>query len=264
MDISLFMSSNRPQWWKRMVDSLQENKCSWEIIAVGPQGLPLLPRNLWYYWCPFKPTQCYAAASYMAQGELIGWTADDAVYAPNALDIILDAYKKSTTQCIYTQSTIENSKDVTSEHCFFRNCKDTPVMCPMAFMNRKFFWECGGYDRQFTSGQAENDIIMTALSKGAVIENIPESRVYLNHEEVHGGFINKIKYRLGKNSFRTGYENDRRYLEECWVKEGYGTYDEKTLTHGTVSPVRLLPHQPFNYNNIFTVPAGPQGRWEKK
>ncbi len=196
---------------------------------------------------------------------MIGWTADDAVYDQISLDEIWETYKKSflPNKTIFTQRTIENGKDVTDEHCFFRHCKDTPQMAPMAFMNRNFFWECGGYDRNFISGQAENSILMEAHFRLCRIENVPKSKVWLNHEEVHGGFMNKVKYRLGKNSFRTGYFNDRRYLEECWVKEGFGTYDERTLKHGTVSPVRLLPHQPFNYDNILTVAQGPQGRWGK-
>jgi hypothetical protein len=273
MQISLFMSAARPKWWKRMYKSLVGNKCKWEIVAVGPNPpLEEMPINFRYYKCDFKPTQCYAAASYFSKGELIGWTADDAFYDENSLDSIWKFYKEGKTlygkpfdakKIIYTQKTIENGKDVSREHHLFRNCQDTPQMCPMAFLNREWFWFLKGYDRNYVSGQAENSIVCDALADSGRIVNVPLSKVYLNHEECHGGFINKIKYRLGKNSFRTGYENDRRYLEECWVEEGYGTYDEKTLKYGTVSPVRLLAHQPFNYDNILTVPAGPQGRWEK-
>jgi len=274
MDISLFMSASRPKFWQRMYESLQGNKCSWEIVAVGPHE----PKNNWlmpnlhFYKCDFKPTQCYAAASYFSKGELIGWTADDAVYNENSLDSIWKTYKEGKTlygkpfdakKIIYTQKTIENGKDVTEEHYFFRHSKETPRMAPMAFINREWFWSLKGYERNYISGQAENSILMDAYADGGKILPVPMSKVYLNHEEVHGGFLNKIKYRLGKNSFRTGYYSDRRYLEECWVKEGFGTYDEKTLKHGTVSPVRLLAHQGFNYSNILTVPCGPQGRWEK-
>lgn len=265
VEISLFMSAARPKWWKRMYQSLIGNKCSWEIVAVGPHPLlEEMPINFRYYKCDFKPTQCYAAASYFSRGELIGWMADDSQYNSDSLDKIWDVYKSQKNKLgIFTQRTFENGKDVTEEHHFFRHCKDTPQMAPMAFMHAGFFWKLGGYDRNFVSGQTENDIVMNALADGGKIVHVPESRVYLNHEECHGGLINKVKYRLGKNSFRTGYQTDRRYLEECWVKEGYGTYDEKTLKHGTVSPIRLLPHQGFNYDNILTVAQGPQGRWSK-
>lgn len=270
MDISLFMSAARPKFWKRMYKSLMGNKCSWEIVAIGPNEPDFeLPINFRYYKCNFKPTQCYAAAAYFSTGELIGWTADDAVYDNKSLDCIWNKYTNyiETFKCeskkIFIQKTIENGKDVTEEHYLFRHCKDTPRMAPMAFMNREWFNRIGGYDRNFVSGQAENDIVMRAFQDGGEIYKYAYSKAYLNHEEVHGGFINKVKYHLGKNSFRTGYENDRRYLEECWIKEGFGTYDEKTLKHGIVSPTRLLSHQPFNYENILTVAQGPQGRWQK-
>lgn len=263
-EISLFMSAARPQWWERMYESLKGNKCKWEIVAVGPNKPKWkLPDNFKYYHCEYKPTQCYAAGSHLSTGELIGWTADDAVYDSESLDKIWETYwhipyaKKS----MLTQRTIENGKDVTTEHYFFRNCKNTPQMAPMAFMNREWFLELEGYDRNFISGQAENDICMRAFQDGGRIENVSSSKVYLNHEEVHGGIMNKIKYRLGKNSFRTGYYADRRYLEECWVENGYGTYDEKTLKHGEVSKTRLLPFQGYNYKNILTVAQGNQGRW---
>lgn len=268
MNISLFASANRTQWWERLYNSLQGNKCSWEIVFVGPNPPTFdLPINFRYYYCPFKPTQCYAAASYFCTGELIGWTADDAVYDSKSLDVIYSRYKwyqgfhQPKKKIIFTQRTIENGKDVSEEHHFFRHCKDTPQMAPMAFMNREWFRTLKGYDRNFVSGQAENSIVMDALADGGEIENISNSIVYLNHEEVHGGFWNKVKYRLYKNSFRSGYFNDRRYLEECWVKEGYGTYDEKTLNHGTISNTRLLAHQPFEYTTILTKPQGPQGRF---
>ena len=162
---------------------------------------------------------------------------------------------------ILTQKTIENGIDVSEEHHFFRHCKNTPQVCPMAFMNKKWFFELGGIDRNFCSGQYENDLCLRSFQDGGRIINVPESKVYLNHDEVHGGLINKIKYKFGKNSFRSGYHNDRRYLEECWVKNGYGTYDEKTLKHGEVSKTRLLPVHPYDYKNILTVAQGPAGRW---
>ncbi len=262
MDISLFMSAARPKWWERMCESLRYTSCDWEIVAVGPNPpITNLPDNFRYIKSTLKPCQCYAAASYFCKGDVIGWTTDDAYYRRDAIDNIMSAYSSHDRFVICTQMTIENGKNVSHEHHLFRNCKDTPAMAPMAFMSRELFWKTGGYERHFISGQAENSILMDAYALGGYIVNVPNSVVGINHEEVHGGFLNKIKYRLGKNSFRTGYFNDRRYLEECWVKEGYGTYNEKTLAHGTVSLTRLLPHHPFNYDNILTVPQGPSGRW---
>ena len=250
VDISLFMSAARPKWWKRMYKSLQGNKCRWEIVAVGPNEPDFeLPINFRYYKCDFKPTQCYAAAAYLCKGELIGYMADDAVYDPYALDFIWHAYQKYGKKTILAQSTIENGKDVTGEHHFYRHDTTTPRMAPMGFINREWFWELGGIDRNFICGQYEQDLVMRAYQDGGSLRNIRESKVFLNHEETHGGIINKIKYKFGKNSFRSGYWSDRRYLEECWVK------------NGKISDKRLFPLHPFEYSTILTTPQGPQGRF---
>lgn len=262
-DVSLFASANRPQWWMRIYDSLKSNKCKWEIVFVGDVEPKFkLPENFRWYYCSAKPSQCYAAASYFTKGRLIGYCADDATYHEKALDWIVSAHTRLGKKTILTQLTIENGKDVTDEHYFFRNCPDTPQMAPMAFYNREWFWELGGLDRNFCAGQYENDLVMRAYQDGGKVRLVPTSKVYLNHEECHGGLINKIKYRLGKNSFRSGYQIDRRYLEECWLDCGYGTYNENTLTHGIISKERLLPLHPYNYKNILTIPQGIQGRWE--
>ena len=267
MDISLFMSAASPECWQRMYESLQGNKCSYEIVAVGPNKPKWkLPSNFRFYECHFKPATCYAAASYFCKGEIIGYSTDDSQYNSYSLDKIWEIYqwtKGKPGKYIFSQRTIENGKDVTEEHHFFRHCKDTPVMCPMAFMNREWFFNLGGIDRNFICGQYENLWVCDALADGGEIINVPESRVYLNHDQVHGGIWNKIKYKFGKKTFRNGYCCDRRYLEECYVEEGFGTYDENTLKHGTVSAKRLLPHHPYNYSNILTVPQGEQGDWKK-
>ena len=66
MDISLFMSASRPKWWERMYESLEGNKCEWEIIAVGPNKPKWhLPYNFRYLRMNYKPCQCYAIASWM-------------------------------------------------------------------------------------------------------------------------------------------------------------------------------------------------------
>lgn len=250
VDVSLFLSASRPQWWKRMYQSLVGNNCSYEIVCVGPKPPNFgFIKNFIYYNCNYKPNQCYAIASHLCRGELIGYSADDAVYNSYSLDKIWEAYQKYGKKTILAQSTIENGKDVTDEHYFFRHDTTTPRMAPMAFMNREWFWELGGIDRNFICGQYEQDLLMRAYQDGGSLINVRDSKVYLNHEETHGGIINKIKYKLGKNSFRSGYWSDRRFLEECWVKDG------------KISDKRLLPLHPFDYSNILTVAQGPSGRW---
>lgn len=263
IDVSLFASANRPKWWLRLHDSLKSNRCNWEIVFVGDVRPTFnLPENFRWYYSDKKPSQCYAAASHLTKGRLIGWTCDDSVQDKYALDHIVDASTRLGKKFILTQATVENGKDVTDEHYLFRNCPNTPQMSPMGFMDREWFFSLNGYDRNYICGQAENSICLDAKADGGEVRLIKKSKVFINHEEVHGGFLNKFKYKVfGKRSFRKGYWHDRRYLEECYIHEGFGTYDEKTLKHGTISPKRLLPHHPYNYDNILTVAQGDQGRW---
>ena len=249
------MAACRPQWWMRMYDSLKGNKCNWEIVACG-QNPPKfrLPKNFKYIYSPFKPCQAYQTAALQCSGEFIGWGTDDSSFNSDSLDKICDAIDVSK-KIIYAQQSIEDGKDTRNDHFFFWGCPDTPRMAPLAFLKKEWFFSLGAYDRNFICGQSENDVVLRALQDGGEVRLISESKVYIHHKQVHRFIWNY--------PFRSGYNTDRRYLEECWVKEGFGTYDEKTLKHGTVSLVRLLAHHPFNYDNILNVPQGNQGRWSK-
>lgn len=254
-DISIFMAAARPKWWERMYESLKGNRCSYEIIAVGPnKPMHKLPDNFKFIHSTFKPCQAYAIASYHATGELIGWGCDDATYFDDSLDNIIDVYVKHGPKTIFAQVSIEDRRDTRNDHFFFWGCPDTQRMAPLAFLNRRWFWELGGYSRLFVAGQTENDLVMRAIEDGGKVELVDTSLIQIHHKQVH-------RFRWNY-PFRSGYWNDRRTLEEAWLEDGYGTFNEKTLQHGKISERRLLPHYPFNYSNILIVAQGPQGDWE--
>jgi hypothetical protein len=121
-------------------------------------------------------------------------------------------------------------------------------MAPLGFINREFLNEIGGYDINFVCGQAENDIVMRAMQHGSKVIILNESRVYLHHSECHNEY-----------TFRLGYAHDRQYLENCWIKEGYGTF-ERNL-HFTVTAERQLPFMPFIPKDLLTINQGPAGSW---
>jgi GT2 family glycosyltransferase len=121
-------------------------------------------------------------------------------------------------------------------------------MAPLGFINRQFFHELGGYDRNFVCGQSENDVVMRAIAQGGRVETAKDSKVFLCHAECHGEY-----------QFSSGYIQDREFLENCWVKEGYGTYEKNLPFH--LSSARLKPMQRFEDKDILTVNQGPAGRW---
>jgi len=248
--ISLFASAARPRYWKRFYDSLMTNKVTYEVIFIGPNAPlepNLMPDNFLYYHSDCKPAQCYEAAARLAQGDLIGWTADDADYSmcPEGLDIIWNRYLNSDRRTIFSQRTIEDYSKygLTIQwinHRFVHGNMMTPMMAPMGFMDRKRFFELGGYDKNFVCGQSENDIVMRNNVAGGRVEGVLNSVVFLRHSECH------VTY-----DFNLGYVGDRQYLESCWLSE-----------KGEISLTRLKSFEPYEDENILTENQGPAGRWE--
>lgn len=243
----------------RLYNSLLQNSVSFEIIFVGPNPPTFtLPENFRYYFSKCKPSQCYQAAAFECEGELIHWTADDADYneptarCPNTLDSVWQNYQDSIIKygdrrTIFSMRTIEDYKDTGhadwEKHRFFYGDMRTPQMAPLGAMNREFFNSIGGYDKGFEAGQSENDIICRALAEGGRVETAKDAKVFLHHAECHSTY-----------PFRKGYNNDRAFLESCWVNEGYGTY-EKRLPY-TLSKIRLRPFEGFEKKDILTVNQG--------
>jgi len=254
--ISLFASAARPKFWMRMYDSLSQNKVPFEICFVGPVRPEFtLPSNFHYEHSDCKPCQCYEAAARMCSGTLIGWTADDADYnepsldCPNALDIIWNAYRESDKKTILAQRTIEDGADISDRHHFFHGMPTTPMMAPLGFINREWYMSLGGYDRNFICGQAENDIVMRAVADGGQVKFVPDSKIYIHHGECHGEY-----------NFRDGYNSDREFLENCWIEEGYGTYE--THMPFTLATHRLITFHGFSDENLLSENQGPAGKWE--
>jgi hypothetical protein len=244
----------------RLYNSLLQNKTTFEICFVGP-NLPDfdLPDNFLFTQSQVKPAQCYEAAFRMCSGELVGWIADDCDYndpalnCPNALDIMWQAYQQSIDEhkdakTILAQRTIEEGTDISDRHFFFHGMPDTPRMAPLGFINREFFTWLGGYDKNFICGQSENDVAMRAIANGGRVVFVPESKISIHHGECHGDY-----------PFRDGYDEDRKYLETCWVREGYGTYENHRSF--TISAQRLRPLERFLDTDLLVKNQGPAGRW---
>ena len=248
--ISLFASASRPKFWKRLYDSLSGNVIDWEIVFVGPNAPDFaLPENFKYVASSCKPAQCYQAASQFCMGEIIGWMADDADYeGKNSLDAIWERYTNSLVQyndkkTIISQKTIEDYRKYNThveweKHRLFYGNFSTPQMAPLGFMNRDYFNQLGGYDKNFVCGQSENDIVMRVLEDGGRVIGVTEPTVLLQHSECHGQY-----------EFSRGYRPDRSFLESCWTQ------------HGQVVRNRLQAFEPFNSKDILIINQGPVGHW---
>jgi hypothetical protein len=271
IQVSIVASANRVQWWERMYNSLQGNSVNWELILVGDTPpLRTYPDNFRWIEATVKPAQCYEIGFRAAKGEIVGWTADDADYnhktrnCPNAIDLVYHHYKEfekkyGDNKTVIAMRPIEDGGDVYNFHHFFGNWHHTPVMAPFGFINREWFVNTlGGYDKNFVSGQSENDVVMRAIEAGGRVELCLDCFLYVHHGQVHPR--NRETGKDTGNKFRAWYNVDREYLERCWVVGGYGNYESKQQ-NVKISPTRLCPVDRFDDKDICTITQGALGQW---
>lgn len=238
MDISIIASAIRPKLWGNFLKSLQGNKCSYEVIFVGPNP-PYIQEgcNDKLTWIDSRacPTECYAIGFREATGTLVHWTADDAEYLPYSLDAILHMWnclkdfgkEKIILEPLlyehYGKGWHENSHTQK-----FNSQRFSPLMAPFGFMSREWFNKLGGIDKNFTHGQYENDIVLRAIEDGGCVRIVPEAEVWVDHFGKHGG--------IEGTNFNKGYLEGRKFLESCWV-----------LPNGKLSKKRLKPVETFTW-----------------
>jgi len=257
--ISLCMSSIRPWLWPEIIDSIKGNKYPIEIVFVGDQKPTApLPENVQYHYATCKPAQAYQISFFRAKGELILWTADDAIYNfqnPNNLDILYDYFKSFNRKDLAIgMRAIEDGHDVTKNHRFFGKQIWSPIMYPFCAVDREFFHKIGGYDKKFICGQSENCVVMRIYEIGGEGHLCNNSFVCVDHVHKHNWA------KTNSNGFRFWYPKDREALENAWCVEGYGYYNKHKKA--TISKTRLFSVESYeNKNDICFVTQGEKGSW---
>jgi hypothetical protein len=241
--LSICASAIRPQNWLRVYDSLKSYGDNFEIVFVGNVRPAYdLPKNFTYIYSTVKPAQCYEIAFRNAKGELLMWTADDALYSQNAVNTVYDFFKKfNNKKLVVGFCCIEDERDITDIHRFRYKDMQAPRMAPFGVMDREYFHQLGGYDKQFICGQSENDVVMRVYEDGGSMEICRGAHVWVEHRKMHHeGTV-----------FRTNwYHEDRKVLEGCWVGA-----DNSVLTK------RTRPLDPFSNEGILTTTQGQRGDW---
>jgi hypothetical protein len=102
--VSIIMPSIRIENWIPIINSIHESckKYTWELIICGPyynDSIKDIPNVKFIkdYGSPVRTSQIAAS---LAEGELITWTADDALFFPNALDRMIDIYEKGQSTVV--------------------------------------------------------------------------------------------------------------------------------------------------------------------
>jgi hypothetical protein len=114
-------------------------------------------------------------------------------------------------------------------------------MAPFGVMDREFFNELGGYDRNFICGQSENDVVMRVYEAGGKLE-ISSIPVFVNHKDSHNN---------SETVFRSNYyKKDREVLEKSWI------------LNGIIQSKRLDVFEPFSEIDILTkTQSYNKGKW---
>ena len=280
MDVSIVASANRVKWWPRFLESLKKHQIKYEVIFVGnikPDfDLTKYP-EFRYIYATCKPCQAYQIGFWASFGKVIHWTADDASYShndtrcDNPLDIAfrkweeIEAKYNNDGKTVIALNPCEDGGYPQREfHHLFGGCKWSPKMAPFALVPRKYLVDPDkGYDKNFVSGQAENSIIMDVYADGGRVECAYDAKLYVHHRQCH---LRDPQTGREKNDFRKWYPEDRRRLENLWIKEGYGHYEKYTpeqlekVVH--ISNTKLQPHEPFvQTEDVYTVTQGVRGQW---
>lgn len=234
--VSLFASSVRPKLYPQLFSSLEGTSVEYEVVFAGnvnpPQNnLNDVGLNVWRSSPPnnfkyiltenIKPAQCYEIARRHCTGEVVCWTADDAIYPKDCIGKAYNFWKKQNNEkCILSLLTRERY----TEHYFMTELDDhtlkgrnTPLMAPFAMMSRAYLDKLGGVDRRYICGQYENDIVMRIYEDGGELIKFKEAPILVDHFVGHGGVTTVEGY---NRPFGKGYPHDRKILEGSWIKDG--------------------------------------------
>lgn len=284
INISIFASAVRPQLWPDFLKYVKHNSNIEVIFSGNAKGYEefLSPRFKYIHTSNLKPAQNYAIASCACTGETISWGCDDAEYSNLILETAYDYWKSQDNEkLILSLQTKESGYNLPisqlfdmKQHCFFGNCPDTPLMAPMCLMSRKFFNDLGGIDRRYIAGQYENDIVMRAYSQGAKVEIFGDKECYINIDHMGKSLSigeSKVESDFLNRPFASGYQKDRRTLEESWCRFNVHKL-EKLIASGKkqvhqsevydISATQLDAFQPYPEEISLVKSEEPCGIWQ--
>lgn len=212
MKISIIASAIRPHLWEEFSKSLVNNKCEYEIIFAGPKEPDKEYPNLIHIKTGnIKPAQCYYIASLYATGDLVHWTADDAIYPDGILDDVAEMWAMiNNPKVLICPQTLENSKlcEVQNFLLYDRDA-NSPVMAPFGFMSLDYMRELGGIaDRRYTGGQYENDLVLRLYADGGKLYPYKYKTIEVDH-------VNRHLNRCG-SALSDQYPHGRKILEASW------------------------------------------------
>lgn len=189
-EISIIIPGIRVNNWLNVFDSIvKSTQRTFEVIFCGPytppEDLLALP-NVKFVRDFGSPTRAQQIAATLAEGELITWSADDALFIPDALDsninILLHAMEKKKTNVVvakYFEGVNGTQKPLQNDD-YFKLHGSTWTASPfipktwwlfnVGVMYRSFFEELGGWDCEYEGTfYSHADMAVRAQFLGATV-----------------------------------------------------------------------------------------------
>lgn len=204
---SFFGSAVRPEFWRRVVEALDQNESDYEIVFRGnvpPAPDQECPQIRWTY-DDSSATECWELASRECSGELVSLLVDDYEYSPGCLDECWERWNAGGRDPMHVVSPryVLDGEDRTS-----------PGMPVGGFYERGFYRSLGGADRRFAGVAADVDIAMRAVfERGARVEHCGPGHITERRDW----------YAPEYTSLSQKFEStDHAFIQQLWVLDGNG------------------------------------------
>lgn len=234
-EVTICISSIRPQNWKIFWDSLEGAKTNHEIIFVGPNPPTFdLPSHVRYIETKVKITQCWQIAANESQADTLTFSTDDMRYSPHALDSLYEAHAKSDDKRIMMSAAyVANGQNFAQYQHYFFNGQASPQTPFGWLLDKDVFCQVGGIESRFVGVQWDVDLALRVIEYGGHTEILP------------GVVVEEFESLQTKPSACDRFWNyDRPLLDTFWANGP------------NISTKRMRPIQPFICENILTYSYG--------
>jgi len=261
--ISIYVPTIRPQYWKRLYDSLSRNDVLFEIIFVG--HIPpdyVLPENVKYINSSVKPSQCAEIGFRACRGEFCIFALDDIVFGEHTLDILYNKFlEMGRDNVVISCMPYLNGKALdTCRYRFWDYDKNSPIQPLCGLYKRSIIEQLGGIDRNFVCSFWDIDLVMRLYEMGGISLFCPGAVANEIVIDIHA------KDRL----IQSGLHYDRSTLEFLWTisysdfrrrNDLEALYINTQKKKGVILKHRLKLIEPFANEDILVRSQGPKGKW---
>ena len=254
--ISLYGASKYPNNILDFSKVLGNNEVPFEVIFAGPTPPSFeLPSNFIYIETAVKPVQCCEIAARATSGNYIALVADDLTFLGDApLDRLYELYQKANDKkaIISCQCYIDGHNYVNAHYLFKERYGVDVTTALVGLMSKEFFFEVGGYDRNFVWAFAIEDLILRMYASGG-------------HVEMSDVICNEISSKNNQDSLCAKGMNDWGLLSELWTTGGLirfaGVPEPNPPVISNMRETRLRPVESFIDDQLLTISQGSKVNW---